>query len=241
MVVIDSKQTVREIVVHSPGAANVLEGKHIDYCDSGDKSLADACSAVGAPVDEVVRELEDAAEESPDAPDAEWLQRPLADLIQHILDVHHVSNRAALAQLRPLAKRVLGAHHDKHPELERVAALFEALDADLVAHLRKEELVLFPFIRDLETLGWGATSPVGPITTPLAIMDEDHDMFGGLLRNLRHATGDYAVPSDGSAEFRTFYESLGTFERDMHRHIHLETNVLFPAALALAAKYGATK
>jgi len=241
MVVIDSKQTVREIVVHSPGAAKVLEGKHIDYCDSGDRSLADACSAAGAPVDEVVRELEDAAEESPDAPDAEWLQRPLADLIQHIVDVHHVSNRAALAQLRPLANKVLGAHRDKHPELERVAALFEALDADLIAHLRKEELVLFPFIRDLETLGWGATSPVGPITTPLAIMDEDHDMFGGLLRNLRHATGDYAVPSDGSAEFRTFYESLGTFERDMHRHIHLETNVLFPAALALAAKYGASK
>jgi regulator of cell morphogenesis and NO signaling len=241
MVVIDSKQTVREIVVHTPGAAKVLDGKHIDYISTGDKSLADACAAAGAPVDDIVRELQDAAEESPDAADSEWLQRPLAELIQHILDVHHVSNRAALARLRPMAKAVLAAHRDEHPELERVAALFEAMDADLVAHLRKEELVLFPFIRDLETLGWGATSPVGPITTPLAIMDEDHDMFGGLLRNLRHATGDYAVPGDGSAEFRTFYESLGTFERDMHRHIHLETNVLFPAALKLAAKYGATK
>jgi regulator of cell morphogenesis and NO signaling len=241
MVVIDSKQTVREIVVHSPGAAKVLEGKHIDYCCSGDKSLADACSAAGAPVDDVVRELEDAAEGNPDATDADWLQRPLSDLIQHILDVHHVSNRAALARLRPLAKAVLAAHRDKHPELERVAALFEALDDDLIAHLRKEELVLFPFIRDLEKLGWGATSPVGPITTPLAIMDEDHDMFGGLLRNLRHATGDYVVPSDGSADFRTFYEGLEVLERDLHRHIHLETNLLFPAALALAAKYGATK
>ena len=75
MVVIDSKHTVREIVVHSPGAAKVLEGKHIDYSCSGDKSLADACAAAGAPVDEVVRELEDAAEGN-DAADAEWLSGP---------------------------------------------------------------------------------------------------------------------------------------------------------------------
>jgi regulator of cell morphogenesis and NO signaling len=159
-------------------------------------------------------------------------------LLQHLLDTHHATTKTELERLRPLTKKVLAAHGDKHPELERVAALFEALDADLIAHLRKEELVLFPYMRDLEKRGRDATSPFGPISNPLAVMDEEHDMVCGLLRNLRQATKDYAPPADGCESFRALYTGLEALETDLRRHIHLENNLLFPAALELEARYG---
>ena len=144
-------------------------------------------------------------------------------------------------RLGPLAKKVLARYGDAYPELERVAALFEALDADLTAHLRKEELVVFPFMRELEQHGRDASSPFGPLANPLAVMDEDHEMVCELLRNLRQATKDYAPPVEGDEDFDALYTGLELLEVDLRRHVHLENNLLFPEALRLAAKYGATR
>lgn len=155
----------------------------------------------------------------------------ISDLLKHLLDTHHAFTKSELGRLRPLTKQVLAAHGNEHPELERVVALFEALDADLVAHLRKEELVLFPYMRDLEKLGRDAKSPFGPLSNPLAVMAEEHEMVDELLRNLRQATKDYAPTADASASMLALYTGLEALEADLLRHIQLENEVLFPAGL----------
>jgi len=226
--------TVGEIVATDLRAASVFEHFGIDFCCGGRRSLADACRAAGVDPGAVRAALDSIAAEITDA-DAEVGQWPLGRLIDHIVSTHHAYVRVAMHTIAHQLATVARVHGGRHPELARVAAAFDELQYGLQHHLTKEEQVLFPYIRELATRveGHPIVSPFGTVANPIRMMEREHGECGDGLRRIRELTNGYALPADGCMTYRAAFEELVRFERDLHRHVHLENNVLFPQAIAL--------
>jgi regulator of cell morphogenesis and NO signaling len=229
-------KTVREYAVETPNATRVFEKLKIDYCCGGGRSLGDACAAAGVGVEEVVRLLEQANTFKGDTPGG--LQSgTLAELIDHILDKHHAFTRDELERISALAEKVASKHGANHPELLRVRTLFGQLRDDLRPHMFKEEMILFPYVKQMEqSVAAGRPMPYAPFGTvgnPVRVMMSEHDTAGDILRELRATTADYAAPADACISYQTLYRALEELEKDLHQHIHLENNVLFPRAVKL--------
>jgi regulator of cell morphogenesis and NO signaling len=236
-----NEQTVRDLAVAVPGATRVFEKLGIDYCCGGGQSLHDACMGAGVSVDEVMANLERAKERYGGEPgeDALWQERTLSDLMTRIVEKHHAYTKAELTRLDQLTGKVAGVHGQNHPELLTVRSNFLLLQKDLIPHMLKEEQVLFPYVRQLEEAARaGRPAPMpffGTVRNPIAMMMKEHDTAGDLLRELRDASGNYTVPADGCISYKTLYEALQELERDLHQHIHLENNILFPRAVEMEA------
>jgi regulator of cell morphogenesis and NO signaling len=234
---IQPTQTVRELAVAIPGATRIFEDFRIDYCCRGARTLADACAADGVALEQVVPRLERAAARMTAIAEDGWHERPLFELVRHIVDRHHTYTRDELDRLGPLAHKVARVHGKRHPELEEVLALFVEMADELGPHLRKEEIVLFPYIEDLETATRAArphrAPPFGRVENPVRMMMVEHDHAGTILRKLRAVTSDYAAPPDACGSYQALYAGLEALERDLHEHIHLESNILFPRAILL--------
>ena len=230
-------KTVRELALEVPNATRVFERLRIDYCCGGGRNISEACAAVGVPLDQLSRMLDEAGAAPRDARD--FNTGPLSDLVRHILDTHHVYTREESARIQALLEKVCAKHGGNHPELMEVRALFVKLDEDLQPHLLKEEQILFPYILRLEAAAAaGAPAPFAPFGTvnnPVRMMMFEHDTAGDLLREMRAAARDFQVPEDACMSFRALYRALEDFEKDLHQHIHLENNVLFPRAVELEA------
>ncbi len=161
---------------------------------------------------------------------------PADRLIDHILVVHHAYIRSALPAIARHLAKLVDVHGARHPELARVAAAFDEIDRDLLQHMMKEERVLFPYIRELAAEpDLSRVSPFGTVENPIRMMEREHREAGDEMRLIRELTGGFTVPADGCATYRICFEELAAFERDLHRHVHLENNVLFPKAVALEA------
>ena len=228
--------TVGEIVATDFRAAGVFERFGIDFCCGGRRSLADACRAAAADADAVARALGDLP--PLDGGDEDVTAWPLARLIDHIVDRHHAYVRAAMPEIAHHLMKIESAHGERHPELRRVVGYFDQLSHEFAQHLMKEEQVLFPYIRSLEEPpppGGGSPmpSPFGTVENPIRMMEREHRDAADELRLLRELTGGFAVPADGCATYGVSMSELAEFERDLHRHVHLENNVLFPRAVAL--------
>jgi regulator of cell morphogenesis and NO signaling len=219
-------RSLGDLVAESPGRAAVLDRLGLDYCCHGQRSLAEACAAAALDPALVALSL-DAASDDGTADDP---SDPVS-LADHIEATHHHYLHAELPELAALAAKVAEVHGARHTELTEVRRLVEALAADLEPHMLKEERVLFPAIRAL--IGGTREFAFGTVRNPIRMMALEHDRAGELLAALRSATGDYTVPEDGCASYRSLYERLTHLEADTHRHIHLENNVLFPAAIAI--------
>jgi regulator of cell morphogenesis and NO signaling len=228
--------TVGEIVATNFRAAGVFEGFGIDFCCGGRRSLDDACRAAAADPDAVLRALDALAPAAGD--DADVTEWPLDRLIDHIVSTHHAYVKSAMPAIARHLDTLVDVHGSRHPELARVAAYFDHVRIDLGQHLLKEEQVLFPYVRDLavstETSS-GSTSPFGTVENPIRMMEREHRDAADELRIIRELTKGYVAPSDGCATYAACMAELGQFERDLHRHVHLENNVLFPKAIALEA------
>ncbi|HKP46227.1 MAG TPA: iron-sulfur cluster repair di-iron protein [Pyrinomonadaceae bacterium] len=232
---INTTMTVRDVVVEFPEATRVFERLKIDYCCGGNRRLADACSVTGLAVETVIEMVKAAGAKNEATVDFQKLGLP--KLIAHILDTHHVFTREEMARLDALLQKVIGAHGENHPELNRLSALFATLSDDLKPHMLKEEQILFPYIISLaEAQERGRRAPFAPFVTvnnPVRMMMREHDTAGELLRELRTVTSNYTTPGDACISYRTLYEAMEGFERDLHQHIHLENNILFPRAIEL--------
>ena len=226
----DPERRLGDLVAEAPARAGVLDRFQIDYCCHGQRTLAEACAADGIDVAEVITAL-DSTPAGPTGVDHPTEPAALAD---HIETTHHAYLHAEFPGLRALAAKVRDVHGGRHAELVEVAALVEELVADLEPHLAKEERILFPAIRTLVAEPARAF-PFGTIANPIRMMASEHDRAGELLAQLRSVAHDYDVPDDGCGSYRSLYERLAHLEEDTHRHIHLENNVLFPAAIALEA------
>jgi len=232
---VNTTKTVRELALEVPNATRVFERLKIDYCCGGGRNIAEACAVAGVRVDELSRMLEEAGDVRDEARD--FATGPLADLIRYILDTHHVYTREESSRIRALLEKVCTKHGGNHPELLEVRSLFLRLDADIQPHLLKEEQVLFPYILRLEaamTAGRPAPfAPFGTVENPVRMMMFEHDTAGDLLCEIRAAASDFRVPEDGCMSFSALYQALEAFEQDLHQHIHLENNILFPRAVEL--------
>lgn len=230
-------KSVREIVIENPSSTKVFEQLGIDYCCGGDKSLEQACLTANLDVDRVLDSLEESQRLPKNQTDRDWQNEPLATLIAHIESSHHKYTRDELARLGPLLERVYAVHGKKHPELLQIQEVFEGLYQELIGHMMKEEMVLFPYIKQMEAAmmadGELGSAPFGSVQNPIATMKHEHDSAGGALRTMREASGGYLAPADACLSFQTLYRTLAEFEADLHQHIHLENNILFPRAMAM--------
>ena len=234
---IDTMKTVREVAVEFPGATRIFEKLGIDYCCGGGKALDEACLAAGVSADDVIALLEEAGSTAAEARD--WKIAPLSELVAHIVTRHHGFTREELVRVSNLLAKVCSVHGENHPELHRLHTVFQELKHELTSHMLKEEQVLFPYIENLETAvrrGEPVPTPFfGTVRNPVRMMMQEHDDAGQALRDLREVSSNYQVPADGCITFRTLYQALEEFERDLHQHIHLENNILFPRAAELEA------
>jgi regulator of cell morphogenesis and NO signaling len=232
---INSQTTVREVALQLPQSTRVFETLKIDYCCGGNQPLAQACASAGIDVDNVMQMLAEVTQST--SPVLDFQNLPLTELITHILDTHHVFTKSEMDRLQLLADKVLAAHGGNHPELVHLEELVTRLCADLKPHMFKEEQVLFPYILAMTEAATQKRAvpfaPFGTVNNPVRMMMREHDTAGEILRELRALTSDYTVPADACISYQTLYQALENFEKDLHQHIHLENNVLFPKALEL--------
>ena len=241
---VTAERTVREWALENPGATRVFEKLGIDYCCGGNQSLEQACRAANLAMDEVLESLRTAEQESQAATrNRDWSREPLADLVAHIKTTHHKYTREEIARLGPLFAKVCSVHGKNHPELHQMHAVFGGLAQELTMHMMKEEMVLFPYIVRMEEAVIQKEPvlppPFGSVSNPVAMMEQEHESAGNALRSLRASSSDYSAPADACVSFQTLYKALAAFEADLHLHIHLENNILFPRATKMEQVHAA--
>ena len=234
MSAIETSKTIRELVLANPVAARTLEQFGIDYCCGGNKSLAEACANASVPVEQVITAIEK-PQFIPDVRD--WQLAPLEELTRHIVKKHHAFTREELKRLKSLIAKVVSVHGMNHPELMRVQSVFSDLDRELTMHMMREEEILFPYIEEMEAAVNAKHSlppcMFGTVQNPVRMMMMEHDSAGDALREMRARTNSYAVPADGCVSYQELYRALPAFEADLHEHIHLENNILFPRSIQM--------
>ncbi len=235
---ISSTMKVREAALELPYATRVFEKLKIDYCCGGDKPLGEACATAGVEVANLERLLEEAGRaevQGKGSPD--FQKATLTELVGHILDKHHVYTKEEMTRLERLIDKVISAHGENHPELRSLGGLFQQICADLRPHMLKEEQILFPYIVEMERSAvenrLAPFAPFGTVKNPVRMMMMEHETVGDLLLEVRALSSNYTVPRDGCISYQTLYRALEAFEKDLHQHIHLENNILFPRAIEM--------
>jgi len=243
-ITIDKTTTVRDLVVVHPETRKVLESLGIDYCCGGGSKLTEAVAEAGLDLADVVKAVEQAvadADQPESAPERDWQEATPTDLVEHIEATHHVYMKQALPRLGDLFAKALEAHGPRHGDmLTALQTTFRALRSEIEMHLMKEEQILFPYIRQMEA-SVGKTGRVPPmhcgtVQNPIRQMVTEHENAGEALARMRAVTADYALPGDACPTFRALFDGLREMEADLHEHIHLENNILFPLAEAMEAE-----
>lgn len=233
--ILEQGQTVRDIATKYPASVRVFETLGIDYCCGGMHPLEEACEKANVPITKVM-ELLGELENSGAQEEGEWRVASASELTTHIVNRHHRYVRDEVPRLRELLQKVVSRHGGAHPELGRMEESFEALSDELMAHMMKEERILFPFIAQMETAVRGGPVPVAcfpSVEFPISRMLAEHDDAGALIAKIRDLSADFQPPDDACPSYRGLYHGLEEFERDLHHHIHLENNILFPRALEM--------
>ncbi len=235
---VTTEKTVREFALEHPAATRVFEKLGIDYCCGGNKTLQEACRTANLNLNQVLDSLENAEHAAKAAQeDRNWQTETLADLIAHIKNNHHKYTREEIARLGPLFDKVCSVHGTNYGELLQIREVFQGLAQELTTHLTKEEIVLFPYIVRMEESKVEnrptESAPFGTVQNPVSMMENEHDSAGNALHAMRKASSGYTAPAGACVSYQTLYKALEAFETDLHQHIHLENNILFPRAIAM--------
>jgi regulator of cell morphogenesis and NO signaling len=240
MMTLTITKTVRDYAIESPQTIPVFEKLGIDFCCGGNRPLDEACASAHLNLDSVLQSLEKALAEPVRPTDRELRAGSLAELMSHIVKTHHVYVRTNVPEISKLAEKVYGKHGPNHPELETIRNVFLGLGQELMTHLMKEENILFPYIERMEEAVIQGDPilppPFGTVANPVRMMEHEHDDAGIALKSLRETTSNYQPPADACVSFQALYTALQNFEKDLHQHIHLENNVLFPRAVEMESK-----
>jgi len=237
--VIHPDQTVADLVIQHPEWRERLETMGIDYCCGGKHPLGEAVKAAGIEWPAFLALMnETSAAKTVDPVYENWNEAPLSVLVDHILEKHHTFTKEQLPRLDGLLAKVRVAHGVKHGEmLTRLQSLYDGLHAELDTHLMKEEQILFPAIKGIDAFVNGkGEKPVvqcGSVANPIRQMEAEHDSAGGALAGIRQTTDSYRLPADACLTFKALYDGLQALEADLHEHIHLENNILFPKSIKL--------
>jgi regulator of cell morphogenesis and NO signaling len=229
---------VKDIALSNPAARQVLEEAGVDYCCGGGKSLHEACLHTDVPAEDILNRLrENSKDIGPD--ETNWTSSPLSDLTRHIRDKHHRYVREAIARVQPLLDKVGAKHGENHPEIADIQRLFTEVGREMIMHMQKEEQILFPYIDAVEKAANAHGSVEPPffqtVRNPIHAMMKEHDAAGELVKQIRKTSSEYTTPADACTTYRALYQELREFEADLHQHVHLENNILFPRAVELEA------
>ena len=227
---------VKDIVLSNPAARQVLEDAGVDYCCGGGKSLQEACLHAGVPAEEILTRLRE-NRKSASPSELNWAAAPLAELTRHIRERHHRYVRDSISRVGGTLDKVCAKHAENHPEVLEIRRLFAEVAREMTMHMQKEEQILFPYIAALEKSlkEHGALEPpfFQTVRNPIHAMMKEHDAAGDLVRQIRHASGEYSPPADACTSYRALYQDLREFEADLHQHVHLENNILFPRSVEM--------
>lgn len=226
MATIEPDRTLSELVLEQPGRARIFEELQLDYCCGGKRSLAESAAERELHLETLVSALE-AADRASDAGEGErdWRQVSLTELCDHIVDVHHEFLRRELPRIAELLVKVAGRHADTVPSLKELEIDFKALQEDLIEHIDREEAGVFLLCRNLEG---DSGEPLPTVSPQLGMHEAAHEAVGQRLASIRELAGGYRTENALCTSHRVLLESLNELERDLHRHIHEENNVLFP-------------
>ncbi|MBC2592902.1 iron-sulfur cluster repair di-iron protein [Ruficoccus amylovorans] len=234
----NAQTTVGELVRERPARSRVFEQHRIDYCCGGKRPLAEACAERKLDLALILRELEASDRADERLVDADAMS--LSTLADHIEATHHAYLREELPRLDFMTRKVAAVHGDTEPRLRTIREVFIAFEQELSSHMLKEEQVLFPMIREIESTDTAPQFHCGSLANPISQMESEHDSAGNALAQFRSLTDDYTPPEWACNTFRALYDALAELERNMHQHVHKENNVLFPKALRREAQLAAT-
>lgn len=236
---ISPETSVGELVKSNFKTASVFQENNIDFCCGGDKTISEACTNAGLDADQLIGQLETIAEQID--VDSQYINDlSLEELSTYIIKRHHNYVRESIPAIKKNLEKICKVHGEHHPELLEINRLFTDSSGNLTMHMQKEELMLFPFIRRLEiSSGNGAPlpqSPFGSVSNPISAMLAEHQQEGDRFDQISILTERYRVPEDACTTYELTLKQLCAFENDLHRHIHLENNILFPKAIDLEEK-----
>jgi len=232
----ENDETLGQIAAKDLRKAQIFKKHGIDFCCGGKKTVKQACAEKGLDVTLIEQELQQADKvvATRPLPYNEWSLDFLAD---YIVNTHHTYVKKSLPELRAYAAKVAKVHGDHHPELLPIHQLVEAINAEFTAHMIKEEQVLFPYIKDMATSKNNGSplqsSSFGSVKGPINMMEMEHESAGKNMEEIKTLSTNYTLPQDACASYSLLYRMLAEFEDDLHTHVHLENNILFPKALAL--------
>lgn len=234
---LEIRMTVGEIVTGQPELARVFEQLGIDYCCGGRVSLEDACRKKSIEPQSVIAMLENAHRDINESVSANVSAMTLTELADHIERTHHAYVKSESPRLRAMAEKVASVHGEHDGRLASVRDTFIGLADEMANHMMKEEHILFPLIRQLETGSGTALGHPGTIAGPINQMEAEHADAGIALTRLNSLTDGYTPPEWACNTYRALLDGLQRFEFDLHQHVHKENNVLFPRALELHSKH----
>jgi len=217
--------SVGEIVAKDFRTAVVFKEAGIDFCCGGKKTLEDACVEKNADVAILLEKL-GKLESTPQKAGQNFNDWEPGFLCDYIVNIHHKYILQTMPDLVQYTAKLASVHGSHHPELTEVAELFAQVSKELTQHLKKEEEVLFPAIKDL--MRTGSVGSVDVINSEIERLTDEHEFAGGAMDKINEITNHYKVPDDGCNTYRVGFHLLEEFENDLHIHVHLENNVLFP-------------
>lgn len=225
----NSNQKIGDIVTQFPKAADIFKECKIDFCCGGDRLLITAIKEQGIKETELLKRINDSYEKLKNnlySQDRNWVEAPLDELVDQIVNVHHAYLYENLPKISELTTKILRVHGEKHPELSRVHKLFHTVKMELEAHLIEEETIQYPAINAY--LRSNSEADLDKAINIINQLQDEHIGAGNILKELREVTNDYDLPSDACTTYRLTYSKLQEMEADIFQHIHLESNILFP-------------
>ena len=237
--VVDTNKTIGEIVADDFRTASVFSANKIDFCCKGNRTLDEVCNQKGLDVYDVLAQLEKATASNNNTIDFNTWELDL--LIDYIEKKHHryVEEKAPI--LLSFLLKLEQVHGVAHPELFEIKNLFKRTADELTQHMKKEELILFPYIKKMveadRTKSALSAPGFGSVANPIAMMMEEHENEGNRFEKIVAISNNYTPPADGCNTYKVTFQMLQEFESDLHTHIHLENNILFPKAIVLQEKF----
>ena len=236
------ERTIREVVVDDYRTASVFQKHGLDFCCGGGATIERACEKKGIDVEALLVEITGAME-TPSSGEARVNSWELDMLVDYIVNNHHAYIRSVLPALRQHAEKVARVHGPARQSLVEIAETFQRLSEDLEAHMQKEEQILFPYIKEMVRAKRNGVeappSPFGSARNPIRMMEMEHQRAGDEMEQIRTLSDNYTPPSDACMTYRVLFQDLADFEQDLHRHVHLENNILFPKAVELESEMSA--
>lgn len=229
------EKTIGDFVAENFRTAEVFKKYHIDFCCKGGRTVEEACDNKKVSPQQIYQELEEIVNRKSE--DIDFNSWPLDLLADYVEKTHHKYVEEKSAMLIPYLNKLCKVHGERHPELFEINELFIGSAQDLAAHMKKEELILFPFIKQMvEAKKNGEALPAprfGTVENPVAMMKHEHEAEGERFVKIAELTNNYEFPDDACGTYQVTYRMLEDFQNDLHKHIHLENNILFPKAIAM--------